>query len=194
MGIYLNPGNLKFKRSVNSEIYVDKTGLIQYTNRVIGTEQCYICMSRPRRFGKSMTANMLAAYYGRKEDSRELFSDFAIARERSFSKHLNQYDVLFLNMQEFLSRSHSVQEMLSQLQASVLWELLDEYKEFRYYDSDSLNRTMEDIFQNTKIPFVVIIDEWDCIFREYKTDQEAQKQYLDYLRDMLKDKSNIALA
>lgn len=194
MGIYLNPGNLKFKRSVNSEIYVDKTELIQYTNKVIGTEQCYICMSRPRRFGKSMTANMLAAYYGRNEDSRELFSDFAIAQDPSFPMHLNQYEVLFLNMQEFLSRSDSVQEMLEQIRASVLWDLLDEYGEFRYYDSGNLNRTMEDIFQNTRIPFVVIIDEWDCIFREYKTDQEAQKQYLDFLRDMLKDKSYIALA
>ena len=107
-----------------------------------------------------MTANMLAAYYGRNEDSRELFSGLQIRQDAGFSRHLNQYDVIFLNMQEFLSRSHSIQEMLGRLQEAVLWDLLKEYGTFHYYDSGNLNRTMQDIFQNTRIPFVVIIDEW----------------------------------
>ena len=65
MGIYLNPGNEDFTRAVNSEIYVDKTEMLKHTNRVMNTEQQFICVSRPRRFGKSMTSNMLAAYYSR---------------------------------------------------------------------------------------------------------------------------------
>ena len=65
MGVYLNPGNEKFAKAVQSEIYVDKTGLIEYTNQVINTVQRYVCVSRPRRFGKSMTADMLTAYYGK---------------------------------------------------------------------------------------------------------------------------------
>lgn len=73
MGVYLNPGNEKFAKAVQSEIYVDKTGLIEYTNQVINTVQRYVCVSRPRRFGKSMTADMLTAYYGKECDSRELF-------------------------------------------------------------------------------------------------------------------------
>ena len=79
MSRYLNQGMDSFVRSVNSEIYVDKTGLLKYTNRVMNTLQGYVCVSRPRRFGKSMAANMLTAYYSRGCDSRELFSKFEIS-------------------------------------------------------------------------------------------------------------------
>ena len=103
MGNYLNPDISTFARVVNSEIYVDKTGLIEYTNRSAKTLQSYICISRPRRFGKSIAANMLSAYYTCEYDSRELFSNLKIASSDSYEKHLNKYDVIFLNMQEFLS-------------------------------------------------------------------------------------------
>ena len=91
MGILLNPGNTEFQESLNSKIYVDKTMLIDYTNSVLRTAQKYICVSRPRRFGKSMAANMLTAYYSKGCDSRELFSNYKIAQTDSFEKHLNKY-------------------------------------------------------------------------------------------------------
>ena len=109
MGSYLNVSNGSFERAVNSEIYVDKTGLIEYTNKVLNTMECNICVSRPRRFGKSMTANMLAAYYSRGCDSRKLFAPYKIAKSESFEKYLNRYDVVFLNIQEFLSQSSKIQ-------------------------------------------------------------------------------------
>ena len=132
MGIYLNPSNTKFDEVVNSEIYVDKTRLIQYTNDVLHTTQKYICVSRPRRFGKSIAASMLAAYYSRGCDSMELFQGLVIAKTNSFAKHLNQYDTITLNMQEFLSRSKSMDDMLSLLKKRVLWDLLETYPDFRY--------------------------------------------------------------
>ena len=99
MGVYLNPGNVDFQKSLNSEIYIDKTELIAYTNKKLNTEQGYICVSRPRRFGKSMAANMLTAYYSRGCDSREMFQGLKIATHPDFEKHLNQYNVIHLNMQ-----------------------------------------------------------------------------------------------
>ena len=194
MGNYLNPDISTFARVVNSEIYIDKTGLIEYTNRSAKTLQSYICISRPRRFGKSIAANMLSAYYTCEYDSRELFSNLKIASSDSYEKHLNKYDVIFLNMQEFLSQSSNVEEMLSLLKKSVIWDLLDKYPDFRYFDETNLMRTLQDIYNKTKRPFVVIIDEWDCIFREYITDKKAQEKYLDFLRDLLKDKGYVALA
>lgn len=194
MGNYLNPDISTFARVVNSEIYVDKTGLIEYTNRSAKTLQSYICISRPRRFGKSIAANMLSAYYTCEYDSRELFSNLKIASSDSYEKHLNKYDVIFLNMQEFLSQSSNVEEMLSLLKKSVIWDLLDKYPDFRYFDETNLMRTLQDIYNKTKRPFVVIIDEWDCIFREYITDKKAQEKYLDFLRDLLKDKGYVGLA
>lgn len=103
MGIYLNPGNYGFKRALHSKIYVDKSELIAYVNNVIDTEQEYICVSRPRRFGKYMATNMLSAYYARECDSKGLFDKLKIAQDESYEEHLNQYDVLFFNMQQFLS-------------------------------------------------------------------------------------------
>lgn len=193
MGIYLNPGNEKYVQCINSEIYIDKTGLIKYCNRVMNSLQKYICMSRPRRFGKSVTADMLAAYYSRGCDSSEIFAGFEIAKEENYDQNLNQYNVLFLNMQEFLSQSSSMPEMLQLLKKSLLWDLLDGYTDLRYFDETNLTRTMQDVFNQTKVPFIIIIDEWDCIFREYRSEAESQKMYLDFLRDMLKDKGYIAL-
>ena len=99
MGIYLNPDSSRFEEAVNSDIYIDKTGLLNYTNSVLHTMQKYICISRPRRFGKSIAANMLAAYYSRGCDARELFSQFEIAKSDTFEKHLNQYDVIHFDVQ-----------------------------------------------------------------------------------------------
>ena len=194
MGIYLNPSNDKFKEALNSEVYVDKSELIKYTNKVIHTTQKCLCVSRPRRFGKSITADMLAAYYSKGCDSIELFSGLRIAAEESFKKYISQYDTIFLNMQEFLSQSNNIGEVISLIKKSVLWELLEKYPSYRYFDTENLTRTMKDIYQNSKCPFIVIIDEWDCIFREYKEEKIAQEHYLDFLRDLLKDKGHIHLA
>ena len=194
MGGYLNPGNEKFGEALNSQIYVDKTGLIEYTNRVMYSNQKYVCVSRPRRFGKSMAANMLAAYYSRGCDSRELFQGLKISKADACEKKLNQYNTIFLNMQEFLSQTSSMDEMLRLVKKSVLWDLFFEYPDINYFDKENFSRAMQDVYQQTKCPFVIIIDEWDCIFREYRENHEAQEQYLDFLRDFLKDKAYIHLA
>ena len=194
MGNYLNPGNEKFRRMIQSEIYVDKTGMIKYTNSVLDTAQNYVCVSRPRRFGKSMAANMLTAYYSRGCNSKELFGKFEIAKDKDFEKYLNQYNTIFLNMQEFLSRSHNVEELIDRVKKLVIRDLKMEYPEVDYFDDTDLIECMQDIYAQMQYPFVVIIDEWDCIFREYKQDKEAQEKYLDFLRDLLKDKACIYLS
>lgn len=194
MGIYLNPGKTKFEKAVNSEIYVDKSMLIKHTNARINTSEQNICISRPRRFGKSMAANMLAAYYGRGYDSRELFQGLKITQTDKFEMHLNQYDVLFLNMQEFLSRTSSIEEMLDRIKRLVAREIVREYPDVDYFDKDDLVQCMQEVCAEHQNSFVIIIDEWDCIFREYKNDKASQEKYLDFLRDMLKDKEYVALA
>ena len=194
MGQYLNPDNEKFKQAIASQIYVDKTELIKYTNSVICTLNKYICVSRPRRFGKSIAAGMLEAYYSKGCDSNDMFIQFKLGQSKDFEKHLNKYIVITLNIQEFLTNSKSMDEMLLLLKKRVLWELLEEYPDFRYFDETNLTWTMQDIYKYTKSSFIVIIDEWDCIFREYKNDRQSQEQYLDFLRDFLKDKVYISLA
>lgn len=192
MGSYLNPGSKGFYESINSPIYVDKTALIEKTNAALNTRQKFLCVSRPRRFGKSMAADMLAAYYEREADSSELFDSLAVSRSESYRKHRNQYDVLKINMQEFLSVADNVEKMLQILQARIIADLKKEYPD--HIDSSHLVFMMQDIYIRTKRPFVILIDEWDCLFREYQQDKESQKKYLDFLRAWLKDKDYVALA
>ena len=131
-----------------------------------------MCVSRPRRFGKSTAADMLAAYYGRNEDTSVLFEKLKISQEQSYQKHLNKYDVIKINMQEFLSMSESVEDMLSILQMRLIKDLKSAYPEV--VSSDRLIFAMQDVFAETKCQFVILIDEWDCLFREYKQDKERK--------------------
>ena len=194
MGLFVNPDQSAFQSALNAQIYVDKSGLIEYTNSVLESTDAFICNSRPRRFGKSITADMLTAYYSRGCNSKELFGKFEIAKDKDFEKYLNQYNTIFLNMQEFLSRSHNVEELIDRVKKLVIRDLKMEYPEVDYFDDTDLIESMQDIYAQTQCPFVVIIDEWDCIFREYKQDKEAQEKYLDFLRDLLKDKACIYLS
>ncbi|MGN0594341.1 MAG: AAA family ATPase [Hominimerdicola sp.] len=179
---------------MNSKIYIDKSMLIENTNSEIYTEQKYICVSRPRRFGKSMAANMLTAYYSRGCDSRELFSNLKISKSESYEKHMNKYNVIHINMVDFLSDKPNMDEMISEIQKSILFDLTDEFSDVRFYDSTKLVRSLKDIFAKYAVPFIFIIDEWDCIFRIHKNNTEAQTKYLDFLRNLLKDQSYVALA
>ncbi len=192
MGIYLNPGNDGFARAVRSEIYVDKTGLISCANRYMNTEQQYICVSRPRRFGKSMAVQMLAAYYSCGCDSGELFSGLEIENAPSFQEHLNRHQVILLNMQQFLigAKNQSVTEYLEQ---EVLEEILEEYGTFIKRQDISLAHALRKIYAKTGKKFIFLIDEWDCVMRERQESEALQRQYLDFLRDLLKDQPYAAL-
>ena len=192
MGSYLNPGSTLFRGSLRSKIYVDKSGLIEKTNDLICTEQKYVCVSRPRRFGKSMAANMLAAYYDREENTQNLFDKLLISQTESYKEHLNQYDVIRINMQQFLSITNSMDEMLELLQERILRELERKYPDC--IKDGQLILSMMDIFSFTGHPFVILIDEWDCLFREYQQNRDAQKKYLDFLRVWLKDQDYVGLA
>lgn len=194
MGIYLNPNNDRFKQALNSEIYVDKSKLISVTNKRLRTEQKYICVSRPRRFGKSMNLGMLAAYYSRGCESGRLFDNLSIAKDKSYRTHLNQYNVIYLNMQQFLSNSHDIEEMLNKLKISLIYDLEDDFEEIRLRVEMGLTYNLNRIYLKNHTPFVILIDEWDCVMREHKNDKESQKAYLDFLRDLLKDQDYVALA
>lgn len=194
MGIYLNPDNTDFQEALNSKIYIDKSGLIELTNDVVRTQQKYICVSRPRRFGKSMAANMLTAYYSRGCDSREMFAPLKISASENFEKHLNKYNVIHINMVEMFGSDKSMAENLDYMSKRLLHEIKREYTDIDCFDWTDLIAVLKDIFAETKIPFVFIIDEWDCMFRMKRITIDDQTEYLNFLRNLLKDKSYVALA
>ena len=123
MGIYVNPGNASFEMSRFSDIYVDKSMLITQTNRVYRTERRFLCVSRPRRFGKSMAANMLTAYYSKGCDSGRLFSGLAMEKEDSFPVHLNRHNVIRWDVQRFLDRKRSIDTFIDEIERMVIRDL-----------------------------------------------------------------------
>ncbi|MBP7187466.1 MAG: AAA family ATPase [Ruminococcus sp.] len=194
MGIYLNPDNMDFQIAINSELYVDKSELIKRTNALIYTEQRFICVSRPRRFGKSMAGDMLAAYYSRGCDSKEMFSGLKIASDTNFEKHLNKYNVIHINMLDFIDSRKSINEAIDYLSRRLIYEIKQENGDVNCFDWNDLMSVLADVFHEKKVPFIFVIDEWDCVFREYKRNTEGQSEYLDFLRRILKGQSYIALA
>ncbi len=186
MGIYLNPGSSAFREALNSEIYVDKTGLIAFTNRVLQTKQKYLCVSRPRRFGKSMAAEMLAAYYDRSCDSRRLFEGLKISGDRSFEKHLNKSYVLYLDIAWFRTMPSGAEGVAETLQREVLAELRDAFPEVIKETDVPLPVALARISEAVHEKFVIIIDEWDCLFREARYDERQQEEYINLLRGLFK--------
>lgn len=193
MGIYLNPGNENFKSALRSEIYVDKSELLKYTNEVLDTEQRYLCVSRPRRFGKSITADMLTAYYGRNCSSEELFAGLEISRTEEYRRHLNQYNVIHVDMNTFRhKRDYRTRQEISALQAvdsfhmEIIKELHIQFGDCIGDDAADLPAVLAQVNNRTGEKFIIIIDEWDTIFREDKLDTTAQKAYIDLLRGLFK--------
>ncbi len=186
MGRFVNPDSSAFQVALNSKIYVDKTGLIAYTNSVLDTTNAYICNSRPRRFGKSYAANMLAAYYSKGADSVKMFSGLEISKTADFKKHINKYDVIHIDIQWFLANCDDAHQVVSFITKSVLTELRKIYPEAVSQEVITLPDALSRVKERTGKKFVVIIDEWDVIIRDGTVSEAVQDEYLNFLRGMFK--------
>ena len=186
MGRFVNPDNSAFQVALNSRIYVDKTGLIEYTNSVLDTTNAYICNSRPRRFGKSYAANMLAAYYSKGADSEQMFSGLQISREADFKKHLNKYDVIHIDIQWFLANCDDADNIVKHVTEAVLDELREVYPDVLPLEVSGLPDALSRIKDKVGQKFVVIIDEWDVLIRDESANKKVQDEYIRFLRGMFK--------
>ena len=186
MGRFLNPDNGAFSEAVNSEIYIDKTRLMEYTNRVINTTSKFICNSRPRRFGKSMTADMLSAYYSRGCDSKELFKNYEISTVSSYEKNLNKYDVIHFDVQWCMMDAEDTDHVVDYINEGILQELREAYGQIIPDTVRTAYGAMSYIKAATGNKFVVIIDEWDVLIRDEAQNHTLQEAYIDFLRGMFK--------
>ena len=186
MGRFVNPDNSAFQVALNSRIYVDKTGLINFTNSVLDTMDGYICNSRPRRFGKSYAANMLAAYYSKGCDSEKMFSGLEIAKASDFKRHLNKYDVIHIDIQWFLANCGNADEVVPFITKSVLDELREIYPGTLPAEGVRLPDALSRVKERTGQKFIIIIDEWDVLIRDSEMSETIQDEYINFLRGMFK--------
>ena len=163
--------------------YVDKSEIISLTNRFVNGQKRFICVTRPRRFGKSVTVKMLNAYYSRGCDSKALFSDLKIASTTDFERHLNQHDVIYLDMTEFADNEENGNKYLENLNTDVVSELKETYKD--NFDKDN-RYSLPEAIRCLKRRFIFIIDEWDFVFRQYPKNTKLQEDFIDLLRALFK--------
>lgn len=186
MSLFVNPDNSAFQAALNARIYVDKTELIEYTNSVLESTEAFICNSRPRRFGKSVTADMLTAYYSKGCDSEEMFSSLKIGQNENYKKYLNQYDVIHFDVQWCMEPAGGPDKVVGFIIKSVLAELRELYPEHLSAGICSLPEALSLINAATKRKFVIVIDEWDVLIRDEGANQKIQEEYINFLRGMFK--------
>ena len=194
MGTYFNPDNRSFRKDRNNKVYVDKTGLLEFLNSKIETSSNCISVSHARRFGKSHAAGMIDAYYSLGSDSLELFSDTEIATKDDFKEHLNKYNVIHLDISSVLDFHKD--DLIEEIKKRLCDDFSKVYNQELDYSKDTY-LIINDIFMKTKIPFVIIIDEWDCVIRNCADDEKLVHKYLQFLHALFKSeesKNFLALA
>ena len=189
MGTYINIGNAGFKSARNGE-YVDKSALIAAVNKTLASERQFSCVSRCRRFGKSMAAKMLYAYYDHSCDSRSLFADLQIANDPSFEKHLNKYAAIYLDMTDFVS-NYKDDSIVEKLDAALLEDVSKAYSDVSVQANDRLMDYLLRVSMEKEERFVFIIDEWDAICREFASGTKAMDDYVGWLRRMFKSQQGM---
>ncbi len=194
MGTYFNPGNRSYMQAVGSRIYVDKTGMLEYLNKLINSEEKCVALSHARRFGKSQAAGMIDAYYSLGSDSKEIFSKLEISKAPDFEEHLNKYNVIHLDISS-VADFHK-EDLVEEIEKRLKEEFLEVYGNELNYAKDSY-LLINDIYKKSKIPFIIIIDEWDCVVRNHSDRSDLVHKYLQFLHSLFKSeesKSFLALA
>ena len=186
MGIYLNPNNRLLQIALNSEIFIDKSMIIKELNALIDTEGRFVCVSRPRRFGKSMAGNMLAAYYSKGCDSRELFKDLKIAQDKSYEEYLNKLNVIKMDLNGKYMSLKDKSRLIDSITESIKDELKEQFTHVKILKKDSLADALLKVYAKTNETFVIIIDEYDVLVRE-KVPQDLFKEYLAFLNGLFKN-------
>ena len=174
--------------------YVDKTGMIK---ELFDEDFKISLIPRPRRFGKSMAANMLTAYYSCGCDSKNLFDQLKIKNCSTYEKNLNKYDTIYLNIPKFLNKTDDLKRLGNYIEGIIVAELKNQFQDYNIPETEDLNTIISYVsnypdYKNKG--FIFIIDEWDCIFREAIENTTAQKNYLNFLRSIFKDNGDIKLA
>ena len=182
MGTYFNPDHESFLKTIKNEIYIDKTGLLEELNKIIGCDKNCVDLSHARRFGKSQAAGMIDAYYSLGSNSRALFSKFKIAEMDDFEEHLNKYNVIHLDISSFTDFYKD------ELVNKIVEYLYDEFREV-YPDLDydkTIAAVLMQIYKTSGRPFVIIIDEWDCVVRNHSDRPDLVHEYLQFLHALFK--------
>ncbi len=190
MSFHINKGNDLFKMYKNSRIFVDKSMLIKECNSLLYSEDSYMCVTRPRRFGKTMALSMLNAYYSKGCDSKEIFEDLNISKDESYLSHLNKHNVIFFDMAGLYTKIENKDDFVKELKKYLIKDLKELFPSIDYTDL-TLGEAFVEITSTLNETFVFLIDEWDVLLREEKDNYNLINDYMMLLRNLFKS-SNVS--
>jgi len=185
MGIYLNPGNENFRSYLKAPIYVDKTMMIDVMNSFINRDNKYICISRPRRFGKTIASEMLCAYYSKGCGSHALFESLKIAGTDGYEEKLNKYNVIKIDLNSEYQNTMKKEQLIQKLTGKIRSELKAVYADISFSEEDSIAEAILKVYSATGETFIILIDEYDVLVRE-QVPQELFDEYLSFLNGLFK--------
>ncbi|MCR5451007.1 MAG: AAA family ATPase, partial [Lachnospiraceae bacterium] len=185
MGIYLNPTPENFRRTLASEVYVDKTMMIAELSRFIDAGNNYVCISRPRRFGKTIASEMLSAYFSKGQDTHSLFDNLKIANAPSYEDNINKYNVIKLDMNSEYQSAIEKNDLIKIITFKIKKELIQEFPSVDVPDFFSIADTIMEIHNKTGERFIIMLDEYDVLVRE-NVEKQLFDEYLSFLNSLFK--------
>ncbi len=191
MSNFLNLGNSKFERYKNNKIFIDKSLLIKECNSLLFTEDSYMCVTRPRRFGKTMALSMLNAYYSKGCNSKEIFDKLDISNDESYLNHLNKHNVIWIDMASVYTDLKNKNKFVDEVQKEILEDLNEKFPNILKRSDNTARKAITKIYSELNETFIFLIDEWDVIFREQEDNTKLCNEYVDLLRSLFKS-SNVS--
>ena len=196
MGIFLNSRSpcADYREMVSDLYFVDKSMLITELIPALEKKNRYFCISRPRRFGKSVMANMIGAFFGRSTDSSELFDQLAISKQEKYRTHLNQHNVIYIDFSRMSENCDSYRSYISRIQNGLKEDIISEYPDLALDPQKAVWDNLQQIFEKRGEKFIFIMDEWDAIFHKSFIQEADKETYLEFLRNLLKGQVYVELA
>lgn len=190
MGLYLNSDRSfkNYEELYRSDYFVDKSLIIEHLNRLIGKRSKYLCITRPRRFGKTSVADMIAAYYSKAVDSKDIFDNLKISKSHGYSENLNKYNVINISFNKIPDNGKTYDDYMNMIKKSLISDIVKYYPDI---DPDKFF-TIGDMLESTGDKFIFVLDEWDYIFSK-NLFEENQDDFLEFLAFLLKDQPFVLL-
>ncbi len=186
MAYFLNRDNSKFKEYESSRIFVDKSEIIRICNLNLGNTEKYMCVTRPRRFGKTMALSMLNAYYSKGSNSKDIFDKLKISKDETYLNHLNKHNVIFIDMASVYTDLKNKNKFVVEVEKEILEDLNEKFPNVLKKSDNTVRKAITKIDSALKENFIFLIDEWDVIFREQEKNAKLCNEYTDFLRSLFK--------
>ena len=197
MGSYLNsttPYTL-YKSESLSPYFVDKTLMLRELFPYVNAGNRHICITRPRRFGKTIAANMISAFFQKGQDSGDIFDGLKISQVEGYRKYKNQYNVIRIDFSKMPKNCETYKQYIERIEELLIEDIKAAYPTARINEDDAIGDILESIFaQYDGEKFIFVLDEWDFIFHRDFINENDKEKYVAFLSNLLKDRPYVVLS